>query len=310
METRELSGFPVLHKLQPGITLRRIGDLEAVVIDHPLDVAAIALHGAHLLTWTPAGEPAPVIWLSPTTPLRSGIPIRGGVPICWPWFCDLGDDKGDGKPFHGFARILPWTLAGVDAAPDCVAVTLTLSDSAATRPIWDHDFALSCRIEMKAAELALRLTVHGDFATTAALHSYFEVDDIDAVEISGTGPDYADMVRGGNARLPAEPLTIDREFCGIFSRPATVTRLADGSLRREVTVAHGGNSNIVVWNPWIERSKVNADMPDDGYRTMLCIETACVDAPLRATPAKPAVLSAIYRVARPAGEPAISDRGL
>jgi glucose-6-phosphate 1-epimerase len=31
---------------------------------------------------------------------------------------------------------------------------------------------------------------------------------------------------------------------------------------------------LVVWNPWSEKSKQMADMQDDGYETMVCLETA------------------------------------
>ena len=35
------------------------------------------------------------------------------------------------------------------------------------------------------------------------------------------------------------------------------------------------NSNSsVVWNPWIAKSAKMADFPNDGYKTMICVETA------------------------------------
>jgi glucose-6-phosphate 1-epimerase len=35
--------------------------------------------------------------------------------------------------------------------------------------------------------------------------------------------------------------------------------------------------NVVVWNPWIEKSKGMADFaPKDGYKQMLCVEAGTV----------------------------------
>jgi len=35
-----------------------------------------------------------------------------------------------------------------------------------------------------------------------------------------------------------------------------------------------GSKSLVVWNPWKEKSKIMKDMCNDGYKTMLCLETA------------------------------------
>ena len=49
--------------------------------------ALVALQGAQLFGWTPAGHD-PVIWLSPVerlaNPPANPKPVRGGTPVCWP----------------------------------------------------------------------------------------------------------------------------------------------------------------------------------------------------------------------------------
>ena len=49
-------------------------------VQHPAATARIALHGAHVMDWIPAGE-KPVLYMSPAAAIELGKPIRGGVPI-------------------------------------------------------------------------------------------------------------------------------------------------------------------------------------------------------------------------------------
>ena len=50
--------------------------------------------------------------------------------------------------------------------------------------------------------------------------------------------------------------------------------MTDRRLAREIRVAKSGSLSTVVWNPWIEKAARLGDMGDDGYRRMLCVETA------------------------------------
>ncbi|MCX7155578.1 MAG: hypothetical protein NTW45_03940 [Rhodocyclales bacterium] len=71
--------------------------------------ASIALQGAHVMSYQPAGH-APLIWLSKLAKFALGKSIRGGVPVCWPWF---GAHPSNAQfPGHGFARTVPWQLVG------------------------------------------------------------------------------------------------------------------------------------------------------------------------------------------------------
>ena len=42
-----------------------------------------------------------------------------------------------------------------------------------------------------------------------------------------------------------------------------------------------GFPDVVVWNPWVARSAAIADLPDDGFRRMLCVEAAAAREPVR-----------------------------
>ena len=67
-------------------------------ITMPQASARIALQGAQLLAWQPAGQ-SPVLWLSKAAVYAPGQAVRGGVPVCWPWF-----GAREGLPAHGLVR--------------------------------------------------------------------------------------------------------------------------------------------------------------------------------------------------------------
>ena len=77
--------------------------LRVLKVSNEAAEAVIALHGAHVLSYKPAGE-REVLWLSQESWHEAGKPIRGGIPVCWPWF---GPAK---EPAHGVARITEWAL--------------------------------------------------------------------------------------------------------------------------------------------------------------------------------------------------------
>src|SRR5690348_10580973 len=81
------------------------GGLDRVVIDSPAAKGEIYLQGAHVTSWTPAGQ-RPVLFMSSRSVFAPGKAIRGGVPIIFPWF----GARSDGKPGpqHGFARSSLW----------------------------------------------------------------------------------------------------------------------------------------------------------------------------------------------------------
>lgn len=131
----KIFALPVNETISPVISRRQLDDLELIVIDHPQVKASVALQGAHLLSWKPAGEEE-VLWLSNNTPFKQGVALRGGVPICWPWF---GPSAQQGLPSHGFARNLPWTLEGHDEDDSGVMLTFALQHSAETMKLWPHE---------------------------------------------------------------------------------------------------------------------------------------------------------------------------
>ncbi|WP_299996385.1 D-hexose-6-phosphate mutarotase [uncultured Cedecea sp.] len=282
----KIFALPVIEQITPAISIRQQDQLEIIVIEHAQVRAAIALQGAHLLSWQPAGAEQ-VLWLSDNTPFHKGVALRGGVPICWPWF---GPAKESSLPSHGFARNLPWVLSAHNEDADSVVLTFELKSNEETLKLWPHEFTLYARFKL-AKTCEIELEAHGDFENTAALHSYFTVGDINHVSVSGLGQDYLDKVLGGQQGQLADGVQtfLDRTD-RVYLQPEECSVIHDSQLKRAIHVVHHHQHNVVAWNPGPALSVSMADLPDEGYKTFVCVETACVTATQTATAGKPSRL--------------------
>lgn len=276
--------LPIAEQLSPFCSLRQQGELTLLIIEHPEFRAAFSLQGGQLIAWQPLNQPA-VIWLSDRTAFTQGKAIRGGVPICWPWFGPAG------KPSHGFARTSLWQLDHYEESAQQVNVTMNLRDSAETRAMWPHEFSLTLLAELSAKSCQLSLKVEGDFESTAALHSYFHVGDSEAVKVSGLGNNYIDKVKDNALGSQQGEQTYHGEVDRIFTHPTAESTLQDPQLKRLLNIRHQGHSDVVTWNPGQTLSQSMADMSDEGYKTMVCVETARIGQPLVTTPSSPAELT-------------------
>lgn len=234
--------------------------------------AKIALQGGHLFHFEAVNQP-PLLWLSKTSFLETGKAIRGGVPICWPWFGKHPTDNT--LPQHGFARNSDWhLLTAEDIDAHTTKVVLQLQYSVESLKIWPHAFELLLAITV-GEHLSMALTTRNcdnqEFTITAALHSYFAVEDISTVSVSGfADTSYLDTVTG-EEHIQQGIITIDQEVDRIYRQVAYPVSLHDQ--RRAVDIDASGSTSAVVWNPWVEKCHAMADMEDDSYKTMLCIET-------------------------------------
>lgn len=290
----KIFALPILEQITPVLSRRKMDELDVIVIEHPQVTASVALQGAHLLSWKPAGE-EDVLWLSGNTPFKNGVALRGGVPICWPWF---GPAAQPGLPAHGFARNLPWVLKTHQEDNDGVALTFALQSNDETRKLWPHDFTLLAHFTLgKTCEI--KLEAHGDFDTTSALHTYFNVGDIHAVNVSGLGDRFIDKVNNAqegtlNDGVQTFPDRTDR----VYLSPEACSVIHDSVLDRRLYVGHDHNNNVVGWNPGPALSISMGDMPDDGYKTFVCVETACASAPQKATGTQPSRLTQTIQVVK------------
>ena len=214
---------------------------------------------------------------------------------------------------HGFARNLEWSLLGEEEAegPGAeaggAALELQLCNSEATFATgWPYAFCLRLRVALSASgELSMRLraTNRGasPFSFTAALHTYFAVQDVNGL-VNGSGQrswatvrglagsDYLDSLQGRKRCTETHPQVgfaaeTDRIYLGVLSKEVQVCQWSEPSPSaagenapvRSVRIrASGGLRDAVVWNPWVAKSKAMADFGDDEFRRMVCVEAAAV----------------------------------
>jgi glucose-6-phosphate 1-epimerase len=252
--------------------------------------AILALHGAHLLSWVPAGQ-REVFWLSPLA-LPEPAAIRGGVPVCWPWFAKQGAPLHGAQ--HGPVRGLPWQISGIHSSSDD-AIRVSLVPVAQAAPSTQTP-ALADLLSRFQVSLTLTLsntlqqTLHTrnqsdqPFVLTQALHSYFAVGDAHQVGIEGlVGMAYSDSLRDGAPAVQHTPFALDQACDRIYhhgsqTTPAPAVRhrytLVDPIWQRRIHIDTEGSQSVVVWNPGQARASQMADVPNDGWPRFFCIEAA------------------------------------
>lgn len=231
----------------------------------------VALHGAQLLSWTTA-DGVERIYLSPRAVFDGQSAIRGGVPVCWPQFNQRGP-----LPKHGFARNTAWRLEATGADH----LVLALQDDAATRALWPHAFDLRLTATLAPGSLRVALDVKNTDTTpwsfAAALHTYLRVDDIADVRLHGLqGAPRWDAVRDVRHAEPSDALSFEAEFDSVYGARPSPLRLAQPSGVLQIAQSTTC-TETVVWNPGSALCARLADMPEDGYRHMLCVEAARID---------------------------------
>ena len=249
-------------------------DYPALVVNHPAAKAQIALNGAHVMEWTPSGE-SPVLYMSREAELIPSKAIRGGIPICWPWFGP--HPSVSTAPAHGFARARKWDLQRVEETHSGVSFEFTLNAEAGGIADWPHAFALKCIVNI-GAELEVSLIVENtgsqSWKMSAALHTYLIVADIVRVSVSGLhGTQFVEGRLSPEKRPQKGPVLFDGEVDRLYTSDSTV-EVTDPQGGRILVIEKSGSRSTVVWNPWIEKSKRLADLPNDAYFGFLCVEAA------------------------------------
>lgn len=239
-----------------------------IEINHPLFDAKVLPQGAQLIAFRPKGLQA-LLWHAPLTTYQEGTPFRGGVPLCWPWFGKTA------SPSHGFARIMMWDLEHRTDSVYGVTLVFTLQDTPQTRALWPHAFL--AKVVMHLSRTAhISLQVDTSIQTTAALHTYVSVCNVNTALIEGLGEHYVDALQEGTMCTDVPPLRIQAHTDRIYTQAQPITTVHNAAY--SVELAHENHSDVVVWNPHEQAVGNFSDIEDFAY--FVCVETARIHTPL------------------------------
>lgn len=243
------------------------GNMDRLTIETPWSTAEIYLHGAQVTHFQKKGE-EPLLFLSQASEFTAKKAIRGGIPVIFPWF-----GPRDGLPASGFARTTDWEIQETTLdTNEAVRVRFKLP----TLEFFDVDLFVTIG---KTLTVELRVKNHADkdLDFESCLHTYFQVSHIDNIQIVGLkNSGYFDQVKKTGSLETAPAIRIAGEVDRIyFDTPATV-EIQDPGFKRLIRISKSGSNSTVVWNPWIEKSKRLADMGDEEYLNMVCVESGNV----------------------------------
>lgn len=106
--------------------------------------------------------------------------------------------------------------------------------------------------------------------------------DISQIRVQGLeSKTYVDKTQNASVHTESSPaIAITQETDRVYQSldpqvPIVVSSTADNKPLYSIT--REGLSDVVVWNPWIEKAKGIADFgPDDAYKNMICVEAGSV----------------------------------
>ena len=249
-------------------------DLPALELTFGMASTRVYFQGAHITSWKPDGN-TEMLWLSDLANFSPGQAIRGGIPICWPWF---GSYWGEGQlAQHGFARTAEFALVDFEETEFFARARLRMTSEAPYLE-WQNCLALeveiclsdSLQLELITTNISDKLVEAG-----AALHSYFQVNDVTQVKIPELqGLQFKDKVRDFETFSQDTEFAVTGETDRVFLNPLKTVHLIDPEIKRTLAIETWGNTDLVVWNPWAENAKNMADFDDLGYHNMICVEPA------------------------------------
>ncbi|QBF24352.1 D-hexose-6-phosphate mutarotase [Pseudomonas tructae] len=271
----------------PKVESEQHGELNCWRITSDTAELLVAQQGAQVLSYQRLGEP-PLLWLSEQAIFKQGKSVRAGVPVCWPWFGNFKRNpdavramyREEDGPAHGLVRGRDWQLLGIDSSGDDIRVEFTLPDARGDLPGWPHDVELKLTIVM-GEQLNITLSSYNQgndqITLSQALHSYFAVSDVRKVQVEGVdGLNYIETLANWEQRTQQGNLGFTGETDRIYLQAPDQLSIVDPAWNRRIVLTAQGSRTAVIWNPWTERAAELADMADDGWQRMLCIETANV----------------------------------
>ena len=89
--------------------------------------------------------------------------------------------------------------------------------------------------------------------------------------------EYLDKVDGGEERVQERDISIAAETDRVYVNTTGAIDIDDlPTLRRRIRVDKSHSRSTIVWNPWIDKARAMADLQEDDWTRLVCVETANV----------------------------------
>ncbi|MDD2002081.1 D-hexose-6-phosphate mutarotase [Pseudomonas putida] len=262
------------------VNLTTLCGMPAVEIRFADAVACILLQGAQLMWFEKAGGPS-VIWRNPDAAFEPGTATRGGIPICWPWYAAPAWNADevmqewkldDASPFHGLVRTIPWQIIDAQQTNTYSSVTLRAPRLTDTQNInLEISFTLGHKLRI---ELVTSNESTSSIHINEALHTYFAISDIHAIQIPNQrNLSYLDMLDNPQKTRGPWQFHPGAEFTACLQHIDHPLTIIDEGWQRAISIETLGCKSAVVWNPGPVRAKNLDQFSPTSWKTMICLES-------------------------------------
>ena len=253
------------------------------------DSVFVARQGAQVLSWCAGGEER--LFLSPKAACDGSSAIRGGIPICFPQFNQRGS-----LPKHGFVRNMPWHLLKDQSQGEDKVFEFVSNEN--SLQLWPVKFRALLTVSLSTTGLKVTLAVQNLdtqlLTFSGALHTYLAIKNVSHVRLLGQvqQPEW-DAVKDAHQTCSGK-LHFNAEFDRVYdvahvaldeNTTETCTwLLQEGDHHLQIAQSNSWGQSVV-WNPGAEKCAQLADMPQDAFLKMLCVEAARVTSTINVQPA-------------------------
>ncbi len=158
-----------------------------------------------------------------------------------------------------------------------------LEPTEATLAAWPHKFKLIYTVRLTLADLTTGLqVVNSDsslFSFTALLHTYLRArQTIDDICVHGLkGLSFRDKTRDDQwLKEDHDAVVVRGEVDRAYKNVPNTIRLDGVGGEKGLELTLDNFCDLVVWNPWVDKSKAMSDFEVDGYKSMICVEAGSV----------------------------------
>jgi glucose-6-phosphate 1-epimerase len=128
-------------------------------------------------------------------------------------------------------------------------------------------------------QLKLALTVSNTGTTSfqfeEALHTYHRVGDVTKVRVAGLdGVAFLDNVDGNREKLQSGDVQMMGPTDNAYLNTQSALELIDPVMQRRLRIEKQNSSSTVIWNPWATGARSLADLGDEEWRQMECVEAS------------------------------------